>query len=189
MTRRNDVAGRDERFRSLYQKYYRRMVRYYMRAFRLSEEDAEELTQDAFLRFYEAMAEYRGEAEWAFFEVIAQRVALNRIRSRGAAKRKAEVVELDDPENRYEPAARPEPDYAEQQEVELRRQALRRAIDEELSQAQRQCVQLWLEGYKYDEIARILRITVDAVKSRLRDAKRLLRARLGDAGALPEDER
>jgi hypothetical protein len=29
---------------------------------------------------------------------------------------------------------------------------------------------------------------MDAVKSRLRDAKKILRARLGDDGTLPEDE-
>lgn len=188
MTMQNGGTGRDERFRTLYQKYYRRMVRYFIRAFRVSEEDAEELTQDAFVRFYQAMGEYRGEAEWAFFEVIAQRVALNRIRSFRTAKRNADVVDFDDPQNHREPAAPQGPDYAEEQEVALRRQALRRAIAEELSPGQRQCIQLWLAGYKYDEIARILRITVDAVKSRLRDAKKVLRARLGDAGALPEDE-
>jgi DNA-directed RNA polymerase specialized sigma24 family protein len=47
---------------------------------------------------------------------------------------------------------------------------------------------LWLNEFTYDEIAKFLRISVDAVKSRLRDAKKFLRARLGDGNALPEDE-
>jgi DNA-directed RNA polymerase specialized sigma24 family protein len=47
-------------------------------------------------------------------------------------------------------------------------------------------VHLQLQDYTYDEIAAALRVTVDAVKSRLRDAKKSLRARLGDAEAFPE---
>ena len=51
--------------------------------------------------------------------------------------------------------------------------------------------------YKHDEfatpatnqeIADELHLSVDAVKSRLRDAKKTLRDRLGDGTALPEDE-
>jgi len=178
MTIRQSDDGRDERFRSLYQKYYRRMVRYYVSAFRLAEEDAEELAQDAFLRFYKAMDEYRGEAEWAFFEMIALNVARNRIRSQKTAKRSAKTVDLDDPAFKGEPAAPAEPGYAERQEATLRRASLREAIVQ-LPDGQRQCVRLWLEDLKYDEIAETLRISVDAVKSRLRDAKKLLQSRLG----------
>ena len=49
-------------------------------------------------------------------------------------------------------------------------------------------MQLWLDEFTYDEIAKFLRITVDAVKSRLRDARKMLRAKLGDPNALPEVE-
>jgi DNA-directed RNA polymerase specialized sigma24 family protein len=37
-----------------------------------------------------------------------------------------------------------------------------------------------MENLKYDEIAKILGISTDAVKSRLRDAKRYLREQLGE---------
>ncbi|HJQ35585.1 MAG TPA: sigma factor-like helix-turn-helix DNA-binding protein, partial [Thermoanaerobaculia bacterium] len=86
-----------------------------------------------------------------------------------------------------EPPAPEEPDYAERQEAALRRKRLYDAISS-LSPAQRECVQLWLDDFKYDEIARALRTSMDAVKSRLRDAKRILRARLGGDDMLPEDE-
>lgn len=186
MAIRDGGKGRDnELFRSLYQKYYRRMIRMYVYAFRLSEEDAEELAQDAFTRFYEAMEDYRGEAEWAFLETIARRVAFNRIRSRGTLMRGAETVDIDDPRAFTEPAAPAEPDYAERQLDDMRRRQLHAAIDQ-LSPGQRRCLQLSLEGFKYEEIARTLNITLDAVRSRLRDAKRELRTRLGDT--LPEDD-
>lgn len=182
----NGATDRDDRFRCYYQRYFRRITRYFVRVFKVSEEDAAELAQDTFMRFYEAMGEYRGDAEWAYLESIARSVALNRIRSARTLKRNAHTIDLDDPEARVEPAAE-WPDYAERQESARRRKRLHDAI-EDLPLGQRQAIRVWLEDFKYDEIARALHITVDAVKSRLRDAKKLLRARLGDDGALPEDE-
>ena len=177
----------DDRFQALYRKYYKRMVRFYVLSFRVTEEDAEELTQDAFLKFFEAMEEYRGDAEWAYFEEIARNVGYNRIRSLSTAKRSAKIVDIDSPDFANEPAAPPVPDYAEQQETELRSKSLRDAIAE-LPLGSRQCMQLWLSDFKYDEIAKFMGITMDAVKSRLRDAKKRLRAQLGDGNALPEDD-
>jgi RNA polymerase sigma-70 factor, ECF subfamily len=177
----------DDRFQALYRKYYKRMVRFYVLSFRVTEEDAEELTQDAFFRFLEAMDEYRGDAEWAYLETIARNVAYNRIRSQKTAKRGADTVDIDDRNCVPEPVAPAEPDYAQRQEDARRSKLLRDAIAE-LPAGSRECIQLWLNDFKYDEIARFLGITLDAVKSRLRDAKKILRARLGDNNALPEDD-
>lgn len=177
----------DDRFQSLYRKYYKRMVRFYTGSFRVSEEDAEELTQDAFFRFLEAMDEYRGDAEWAYLEAIARNVAYNRIRSQKTAKRGADTVDINDRNSVPEPVAPPEPDYAQREEDARRSKLLRDAIAE-LPAGSRECIQLWLNDFKYDEIAKFLGITLDAVKSRLRDAKKILHARLGDSNALPEDE-
>lgn len=188
MTIRDDDDSRNERFRSYYQKYYWRIVRFYERVFRCSREDAEELTQDAFVRFYRAMDEYRGDAEWAFFEKIARNVAYNRIRAVKTGKRNMKTVDIDDPDVANNvPRASEGPDYAERQEAALKVKLLHDAIAQ-LPPGQRECVRLWLAGFKYDEIARALRITMDAVKSRIRDAKKLLRARLGDDDGLPEDD-
>jgi len=188
MKTRNTGDHRDERFKSLYQKYYWRVVRFYVRAFRFSEEDAEELAQEAFLRFYEAMDEYRGDAEWAFFETTARNLAYNKIRWGKTQKRNAKTIDLDDPEfARREPPAPDPPDYAERQRLADQHRRLHDAIAE-LPAGQRECMLLWLDDFRYDEIAKALRISMDAVKSRLRDAKKLLRARLGDDGKLPEDE-
>lgn len=59
-----------------------------------------------------------------------------------------------------------------------------------LPEGQRHAIQLWLDGFHYSDIAHALRISVDAVKSRLRDAKRHLRPRIGDdRGASRNDPR
>ena len=179
MTIRNGDGGRDELFKSMYEKYYRRIVWFYVRSFHLSEEDAMDLAQDAFVRFYEAIADYRGEAEWAFLEVIARNVAYNDIRRVLAKKRHAPMVDLDDPNNRRGLAASDNPEKA----------LLRKQLYEQIAvlpSGQRQCMLLWLEGFEYKEIATTLHITMDAVKSRIRDAKKLLKQRLG--GKLLEDD-
>jgi RNA polymerase sigma factor (sigma-70 family) len=178
---------KEERFQFFYRKYYWRVVRFFVGSFHLSQEDAEELAQDAFLKFLEAMDDYRGDAEWAYFETIARNVVYNRIRWQKTAKRGAQTVAIDDRNAVPEPAAPAEPDYAQREEQALRGKRLRDAIAG-LPPGGRQCIQLWLDDLSYEEIAKFLGITVDAVKSRLRDAKKILRARLGDADALPEDE-
>ena len=128
-----------------------------------------------------------GDAEWAFFETIARNLAYNKIRSQKTAKRGAKTVSIDDPGLNHDPAAPDEPDYAERQHDALRKQQLRDAITA-LTSGQRECIQLRLDEFTYEEIAKILRVSVDAVKSRLRDAKKILRERLGDGDGLPEDE-
>jgi RNA polymerase sigma-70 factor (ECF subfamily) len=188
MNDRHGNDAREERFRPLYQKYYLRVVRFFVRAFRFSQEDAEELAQEAFLRFYDSMADYRGDAEWSFFETIARNVALNRIRANKTQKRNRKTVDIDDPQAMSaDPPAPPEPDYAERQEAESRRKRLYSAIDE-LPPRQRQCILPWLDDLTYDQISTALRISMDAVKSSIRDAKRVLAAKLGEDARLPEGE-
>lgn len=184
------MSAREERFATLYRKYWRRIVRFFMTAFRVTEQDAEELTQETFMRFLQALDEYRGDAEWAFLEKTARNVAYNRVRSVNAIKRGGGMkpVEIDDPQQfGAEPVAPEEPDYAERQYRALQRKRLYDAIAA-LPRGQRQCLQLWLDGFQYNDIGTSLRISQDAVKSRIRDAKRGLRDRLGDDGMLPGGE-
>jgi RNA polymerase sigma-70 factor (ECF subfamily) len=188
MTNGHGGGGRNhERFKSLYDRHYRRVVFYFVRVFRITEEDAKDLAQDTFFRFYDAMDEYRGEAEWALLEVIARNVGYNRVRSQNTIKRGAvKPLGLDDPETlRREQST--EPDYVTKIDTEERTKRLRAEI-ERLPAGQRRCLQMFLSDVKYQAIANALGISLDAVKSRLRDAKKQLRERLGEDGNFPEDE-
>ena len=171
------AADRDERFEAIYRKYYARVWRFY-RGFGVTEDEAHDLAQDAFKRLYENFAQYRGEAEWSYLETLARNVLYNWVRSRKTSKRHAAMVEIDDPELVFDVPAPEEPDYADRQEEELRRARLRKAVAE-LPQGQRECLRLRIQGFTYEQIAAVLRISLDAVKSRLRDAKKHLRERLG----------
>jgi RNA polymerase sigma factor (sigma-70 family) len=59
----------------------------------------------------------------------------------------------------------------------LHRKQLHDAIAK-LPDLERQCFQLWLDGFKYREISTVIGVTPDAVKSRVREAKTHLRSRL-----------
>jgi RNA polymerase sigma factor (sigma-70 family) len=185
-TGRND--SREERFESLYRRHYARVFRWYVVKWRLADDEAHDLAQDVFASVYKNMDQYRGDAEWAFLEKIARNLLYNRNRALHTAKRKGDHVPIDTPELADRLAASPEPDYAERELDALQRKQLREAIAA-LPEGMRQALELWLQDYSYAAIRQVLRITPDAVKSRLRDARKLLQERLGPdlAGTLPED--
>jgi RNA polymerase sigma-70 factor (ECF subfamily) len=179
----------DEWFRGLYVRYYGRMRGFFRRVFRVSDAEAQELTQDSFVRLYKSAGEYSGgESEWALLETIARNVGYNRVRSMTTIKRGAVRTEsLDDPDVEHRAPAATQLHPVDRLIDAERVARLRQAIAA-LPKGQKRCLQLWLDDVSYEEIARALRISVEAVRSRIRDAKRSLRARLGDEGVLPEDE-
>ena len=178
------MTSPDEQFRELYGRYYVRLIRFFRRVFRVSEADASDLAQETFLRFYRSIDEYRGEAEWALLETIARNVGYNRNRSLLTVKRS--VVREESLESSLEVAAIPgDPSAGDEfkspeiriveREDELR---FRKAIAS-LPEGQRACLVLWLDDLSYEEIASALRISLNAVKSRIRDARKELKRRLG----------
>src|SRR5436305_9104116 len=171
---------RDERFEAIYRRHYARVWRYY-RTCRVTDDEAHDLAQETFKRFYQRIDLFRGQDEsvWPFLETIALNVFRNWLRAGKTAKRSANIVELDDPEFTYEPPAPEGPDYADREQAAQRRAALRHEIAG-LPKGQQDSLRLWMEGFTFEEIARSLHITLDAVKSRLRDARKALRLRLGD---------
>jgi RNA polymerase sigma-70 factor (ECF subfamily) len=172
-------GGHDGRFEAIYRKYYARVWRYF-RGNGISDDESHDLAQDAFKRLYERMNTIRNEEAWPLLAAIAKTILLNRVRARQTLKRGAPTIDIDDPELvAAEPEAPPQPDYAEQQESERRVRLLITAVAT-LPQGQRECLRLRIQNRKYEEIAKILGITLDAVKSRLRDAKKALREQLGD---------
>lgn len=170
--RQPDDDSQETRFTAAYRRYYTRVVRYYTRALGFSQEEASDLAQQAFSRFHEALEHYRGEAEWAFLQTVVRNVAYNRVRSLKSASRSAQVVSIEDA--RAKRQASDPLDHAAREAEALRRKQLHDAIAV-LPEGQRHVIQLWLDGFHYTDIAHALGISLDAVKSRLRDAKRHLR--------------
>jgi RNA polymerase sigma-70 factor (ECF subfamily) len=134
--------------------------------------EAEEIAQEAFLRAYRSLPEFRGDAKlstWLY--AIVSRLCLNRLASDDRkAVRHGEEVLL----RVADPRGGPEAD-AERGELEA---ALHRAITE-LSEERRVVVILRdLEGLSYEEITVALGIELGTVRSRLHRARMDLKNKL-----------
>src|SRR5439155_1608107 len=118
-----------DRFKRLYDKYYPSVFSFFIRRFRFSREEAQDLAQDVFLRVYEFGDDFH--AEWKFLEVIARRVALNRIRDNHAQKRKGHHVPIEDLiEEPQSPATTQEEAVVMREQKLLLRRRLRDAIEQ-----------------------------------------------------------
>ena len=134
--------------------------------------EAEEVTQEAFVRAHRALGEFRGDARLAtWLYAIISRLCLTRLGSgeRRAVRHGEEgLLRLRHPDRGPERAA-------EQGELES---ALYRAIAE-LPEERRAVVVLRdLEGLSYEEIARVLGLELGTVRSRLHRARMDLKGKL-----------
>ena len=169
----------DDEFEKLYRKHYARVWRYF-RTNRISDDESHDLAQDSFKRLYERMGQIRSDNAWGLLAAIAKSILLNHVRAWQTQKRNATTIPIHDLEFfNAEPAAPEERDYADRQADEVRVEKLHAAVLS-MPAGQRDCLRLWLDGLQYNEISKNLGITLDAVRSRLRDAKRYLREQLGE---------
>jgi RNA polymerase sigma-70 factor (ECF subfamily) len=175
-------GGRDDvqKFEALY-GHARRVAAFFVRRYGVNRDTARDLVQEVYVKVWSSIDTYRGEAEWAFLERIAHRTAQNDHRAQTTQRRGGVTVpidELTDGSLRHD-----DEDYAERDKWRRRSAQLHEAIAK-LSSAQRDCLKLWLDDVPYAEIQTTLGITLDAVKTRLKEAK----ARLRTLMALPEED-
>lgn len=127
-----------------------------------SEAEAEELTQETFLRLYSHLQEGRqieNVRSWVF--KVGRNLALTRVRE-GFARRTVDIFAASDvPSSEISS----EEMLIEQERDERFGLALR-----ELTDLQRQCLHLRGEGLRYREIAEILSISIDSVADALQRA-------------------
>lgn len=156
-----------EQFERLYQRYFDRAVAFIM-SMGVSREDARDLAQEAFVRVFRSMENYRGEAEWGYVQTTARRVTLNKFRDDLAQKRKVSMSLTSEEElgNVADKKLSPEQLAAIHESLDRARAAVY-----ELPQEKRGCVLWFLGGYKYGEIAQILGVSEVTVKSRLHEAR------------------
>jgi RNA polymerase sigma-70 factor (ECF subfamily) len=166
-------------FAVIYGTYYHQVYRFFLRH-GVQPAVAEDLVQDTFLRFYHVMDTFRGRsALWTFLRVIAHRTLIDSVRDQTAVKRAGITIALDDIFAEEIPGA----DGDHLGELLQREQAdqLRRAVVD-LPSGMRSVVELFLQGFSYEEIAREAKLSMNAVKSRLRDARVRLRDTLASDG-------
>jgi RNA polymerase sigma-70 factor, ECF subfamily len=179
---------REENSRRLFELHRPRALAYFKRK-GFSPEECKDLTQDLFLRVFKAIDTFRRESsfEWWMFG-IADSVYKNELRRRGAEKRDGIEHSLDalvSEENPAGPrlslaATGPTPE----QEVE-RKEWLARihaALHAFPPQMRLCCTLRYERGLKYQEIATVMKISIETVKAHLHQARKRLIATLGDGG-------
>jgi RNA polymerase sigma-70 factor (ECF subfamily) len=171
--------GDVESFELLLNRYKVPLLSYFVRMVR-DQALAEDLTQEVFLRVYEARERYQPEARFTtWLYRIATNLALNAIRDRRCEPLTCVVPEGDDGQAApLERLADGRPSV-EQHMLELdRERAIREAI-ESLPERQRAAVILHkYQEVDYRHIAQVLRVSESAVKSLLFRAYESLRVRL-----------
>lgn len=172
---RQVLAGDAEAERALYERHVDRIFRL---AFRMAGDatQAEDLTQDAFIRAFDRLAGYRGDAPFgAWLHRVAVSVILTALRKR---KRVQSIESLRDD---LEPlgAAVPEADH------DLKRR-LATAVDGLDGPHRMVFVMHDMEGFTHQEIAAAMDTPVGTAKARLSRARRKLRDALGGPGPEPQ---
>jgi RNA polymerase sigma-70 factor (ECF subfamily) len=154
--------------------------------YRLTEnvEEARDLTQETFLRAFQNIGHFRGDADlrtWIY------RIAINQARNRWRwwrRRRRDATVSLDAPAGPFGQALaatlRAEPSNdPERQTLAHERETVLRAALKTLGRAYRETVILRdIEGFSYEEIATTLGVSVGTVKSRLSRGREELRRKL-----------
>ena len=132
---------------------------------------SEEVAQEVLLEVWRTAARFDpamgGAATWVM--TIAHRRAIDRVRSTtAAAEREHKTADI-----------RPHDEVAEAVEASLDRERVRRCLDG-LTEVQRESITLaYYGGYSYRQVAELLKVTLSAVKTRIRDGLIRMRDCLG----------
>ncbi len=171
----------EEFFEGLFDRYYRPVSRFFAKR-GISKDECLDLTQDTFLGVHRGISRFRRSDDvekWLF--TIAANVWRNRCRGQSTQKRSALVLSLesgavDTSVISAQGSSPPTPEANALSDERI--QLLRRAVAE-LPPQMRRCVFLRIDqDLKYREIADLLCISIDTVKSLLGQAKKRLKEKL-----------
>lgn len=177
--------GDDASFEPVFRQYYR-LVHSFFTKRGFTPEEAEDLTQEVFLRVYKGRESFRGESRfttWLF--QISANVFRNELRDRSAQKRDHTEVRLDDgtlgnETEQLEDHSGEGADPARKAIWVEAKEKLREALSD-LPPQMRRCVELRVyEDLKYREIAERMGVSIDTVKAHLFQARQILKEKLGD---------
>lgn len=183
---RRVLSGDSEAFEPLVQEHQK--IAYNLALRMLSHpQDAEDVTQEAFLKAFRSLGEFRGDSRFASWLCrIVSNLCLDRLRSRArrpdgsltVENDEGEEAQMDIPDESFSPAAL--------LERKLTRESVQRGL-ESLSPDLRQILLLReIQGLSYEEIGRTLSLEPGTVKSRIFRARKRLCTFLLKDGNLPD---
>ena len=181
------MNGDGQRFQQIYEEFHEKIFRYLARM--AGEADAEDLTQDVFVKVGLALENFRGEAKlstWVYR--IATNTAIDRLRHASTRPDKALPSESPSEENGLE-AIPGETLGGEQRVIRQEMNGCIRGIVDTLPEGYRSVIILSeLEELTDQEIADVLGVSLEAVKIRLHRARGRLRQKMQEACVLYRDE-
>jgi len=175
----------EENFRLLFERYYDQVYRFFRRK-GLSSEDCRDLTQETFFSVYKGVGELRDAARFEnWLYRIAKHVYINEMERRGAKKRAALQVSLEEQlaqsSERDRETVRAAEGGGDPMEMVLEREKLkklREAMQQLPPQMQRAVYLRVVKELSVQEIAAVLNVSVNTVKSHLHQARRVLKEKL-----------
>jgi RNA polymerase sigma-70 factor (ECF subfamily) len=175
-TIRQAQKGDAAAFERIYRRYNRRVFALCLRMTK-NQADAEDLTQEAFLKVFRKIHTFRGESAFStWFHRVSVNIVLMSLR-----KRKHMEIPLDNDGNHEEEpgATRPEPGGPDPSLTGLfDRENLKRALRQMPSGYKRMLVLHDVFGYEHNEIAAALECSVGNSKSQLHKARLRMRTLL-----------
>ncbi len=169
----------DKLFQTIFNRYYRSVYNLFRRR-GFSREESLDLTQETFLRVYKSMGQFSGlGSQEGWILTIATNVWKNEIRKRRTAMRDAQEISLDDTGPR-DPMAAVEsqagkkfekPGALETLLTEEKFDLVQRALQSLAPQMKRCFLLRFSHDLRYREIAEIMEVSVETVKSHIYQAK------------------
>lgn len=180
----NEAVIREEEspdFEALFHEHYPAVFKFFRRR-GFAPPESEELAQETFLKVHQGLDRFRREANpWTWIFIIASNVFRNEVRRRHTHRRRGWEVPLEKPSADGEESSaelRREVSVPASQAAEvMARQELSLVVGavEDLPPRMRQVFRLrMMHGWKYDDIARETRVSVQTVKSQIHQARRRL---------------
>ena len=170
----------DAAFERIFERYYR-PVSYYFARRGFSPDECHDLAQETFLRAYRRWEHYRRDDErekgWIF--TIAANLYRNTLRDRRAQKRDVQKRSLSELEEQGLEPVDEDDDPAALADLNQQRRLVVEGL-RKLPPRMRQCFLLrYRQGRKYREIADVMQISIQSVRSQLHLATTRLREMLG----------
>lgn len=177
--------GDKEAFDILVQRYREPLFRFIYHSLR-QRDDAEDITQESFVRAYLSLHQLKDNR---LFKLWLFKIALNLIRDNKRADKRKPTVSLDALQEEREFPLEAEDSSSED---ELERKELAERIEKEIASLPAELREVIIlrdiQGFSYEEISFLLRCPMGTVKSRLFNARRILRERLRDILGDENDE-
>lgn len=171
-------TSENEAFEQVFERYYRNVSFYFSRR-GFSADESRDLTQETFMRAYNRWEHYRREQERGWIFTIAANIYRNVLRSRHTQKRNASEQSLAPLLELGQEPRSLEADPAEQLLHKQRQELVLDAL-QDLPPRMRQCFLLRFSHHlKYEEIAIVMKTSIQSVKSQLHQAKSRIRRTIG----------